>query len=311
MKKHPKRSKTGYPGWLRRFIENVQYDLKNENDLNKIIFFAKIMTLVVGSLALLIGALSLYYGVREANREIDPKVRDMMATVEETEKLANEVMNRLASKYLVDASFPVEKMLILGETEVDGEDLNIKFSYTTSHDSSFAKLMTKLDNYKPGQVSIEDKEAELIYSTIDAVINDQLDWLSDQYDVYPKVTGVSDNVPVKPGTRYSQYEPAISSITYYNINEERHKSKTLIPGKTILENEDFAFLRAYNLVRRLENLNLFRGSPFEIQVYESDKVGDRYTVFEVQIEVRDYLKEPYEDLSLPGKIAYDIRNLFL
>lgn len=123
-----------------------------------------------------------------------------------------------------------------------------------------------------------------------------------------KIVGHADGTEVLPESYYKGDLGTISEFKYFSEDTNEWSRINLLSEATHLNNELIAFLRAYDVLKNIENLSVFYSSSIEIHTSTSYRKGGKYRKIVLIILIKDILSEEFEKQN---SVSEYILNTFL
>ena len=277
-------------------------------DFKKMKSLSRIRSIYLPIIAILVTAIGVFNN-RTLELKLSIEKAMIMNAVEEATELANEVIKKLKNSPIdtlpgemnVFEDFTLDT--ILPKIDFDHLDMNIKMEFVSSRNQ--ARFGTEI-NYGIGEYKIKPNTGFLVLEVFNEIFERKLSTLFGNKQIKTNIKGVADGIPVRRGAVYSD-DLLIENREYFNINENIPKSMTLIPHRSEMKNETFAFLRAYYAYLSIRKIESLRNAPIRIFVEEVKEIGQRKTIIAIEMKVEKVLYDVYKDLNTAEKIIFNIK----
>ena len=187
------------------------------------------------------------------------------------------------------------------ETEIKDLDLRLKFG--------LERMKTSISKYKPGSYLLaEYNSCKALLIILESVVNRLCEKnINDSLMLDTKIIGFADGLRVKENSRYKGNLGDVVKLDYYSMDDSNYKSETLVRGITEMKNEYFAVLRAFDMKKYLEQLDIFKANRcrFEIQAKTTNKIGPQYRKVIIDLTIKNAFLKDYEELNFLEKGLYD------
>lgn len=174
-------------------------------------------------------------------------------------------------------------------------------------DEEFGKpIYSLIDGYPIGAINIESTPKGVATMTyLKAAIKgclEQEKLLDPQIEV--SILGYADAIKVKEGSLYRGELGHDLRLEYSPMQSGNVLKREFTSGKTTLNNEDFAILRAQGIKKCLVQEGYMRNAKFNLESFTYDKVGDEFRGCLIKVVIHNLYENRFREmLPINRKIA--------
>lgn len=290
---------------MKKFIKNVLKEYKALSPLQKLI------RVIIPFLGLILAVLGVWATYDSQKEKINKTKDTQRQQINEATRLASDLLDEIRTNLHPELPEDFKKAVasiraedLSQEVSFDKLDMNIQFRFSTDDYKAFLQAEV---NYDVGQYQLTSQTGYIITKVLETILEQKLSHFLDKMEIKTKIKGIADGVPVIPDAVYKG-EEVITSIRYWNVNENAWKTASFMPDQTKLDNEKIAFLRAYFVSKYIRSLQRIKNSSVKISVEEVKEVGPRKAILAIEIKVKNALQDTYNELGFFEKKAFDLSN---
>lgn len=234
---------------------------------------------------------------------IFPLLMNVLIVPYKLEKTAKEKNKEIAKFYDGDKSKIPFKYYV--KSNIEDKDLNVEFGIEKNQKFDNQSYNLIISGYPVGQYRIETVPhgREYLTNFIDLMVAFLKDHQSFDLNIKIKILGQADGIK----SIYRKYDGSLGIISnepYFSYDEDRFLNKNLYPQVSRLSNEDYAFLRAYDIKMNIIKNEFLRPSEVEIYTNTTKKIGDDHRKIVVEVRIKDAFKNDFEKFNKVEKIVF-------
>ncbi len=278
---------------IAEFKEKEHYDSKRVRvNISDII---QIIGLLAALIGLWVGFLS-YYGALESAKVYALHRKETILNIEETfDKFIKDLKKRND-----ETNIPPDYLPFL-ETGIKDLDLQLKFGLESVKGS--------VSSFKAGDYYLPKYKSYRALLDLFEIIVDKLcqRYMDDSSMLDTKIIGFADGLKVSGNPRYWGIFGDNLKLKYYSFNDSEYKVRVFEKGRTKLQNEDFAALRAFGLKKHLSQLSAFKSEKckFDIFTKTTQETGAQHRKVIFVVTIRDAFLKEFKELNFLGRYIYN------
>ena len=208
-----------------------------------------------------------------------------------------------SKKHEKDVKELIEKIQEIPEV---GSDFNPNFGVIIEDFDFIMNLETinsTITEYDPGHYLLSSTPyGKATLQLIESKLNEIISINESSIVIKIEARGGADGLRVRDGSYYDGQLGEYLKINYFRYHRPNEKlTATFISGKTAMENEYFALLRAYDVVNQLKIKYGIHPDNIKIFVQEFNYVGGEYRRCDMSITVEKAFLNSYNELNRVSK----------
>ena len=186
-------------------------------------------------------------------------------------------------------------------------DFDFKMNFTLDENSGIGYMANTISGYNPGQFCLSSNpDGKAILKLIEFKLNELINKDFDENVIIEiEAIGMADGISVKNNLKYDGSLGEKLQVRYFRVRDPKNPIyANFLEGNTIMKNEYFALLRAYDVVLELTRKYKVDENNIKIFVKEYSEIGDKYRSCNLSITLKNAFLKDYNKLN-------DITKLFV
>jgi hypothetical protein len=181
------------------------------------------------------------------------------------------------------------------DTEI--KDFDFIMNLEIDENSGLRNFNSTISKYDVGQYKLSSTpDGKAILKLMEFKLNDIIS--SNNIVIKIKARGTADGIRVRSDCYYDGQLGDYLRIKYFRYNmPQQELLATFISGQTLMQNEYFALLRAYDVVSHLKSKYPVDASNIKIFVQEFNEQGPEYRRCDLSITIEKAFLEEYNELN--------------
>lgn len=222
----------------------------------------------------------------EAEERTAEKLEEFVNTIKESyETIADQTARDLGASGI---EFEVEVV------ETNDGGYMMEFGYTLSIEESQIELLgartaqINISDYPPGAYRIEEtRNSNIVISTVKNLLGSLETATGASEMMNLEIIGTADGLAVREGATYNGDLGEVRDFPYYSLDSNRAQHMDLNRGDQ-LTNETIAFLRGYDALMILHDMQILRNVSLQLQTETTERIGGQHR----SVILRIYLRKP-------------------